>query len=457
MNSAVLSSSAICWVSNHAVVPFTAALQAIFGHSRQASVRAGQAKAVRSSAMGKRRICLLGLFGLGNMGNDGSLESMLLHLRRIRPDAELCCICVDPIKVSKDHRIPTIPISWPGFSNPMLKICDRISAGIPGKLANWVRAIRHLRRFDILIIPGTSTLCDYRADPLGPPYALFRWSAAAKLCGTKLYFISTGAGPISRPLSRWMLTRVAAWANYRSFRDSVSKRFIASLGIDTRTDAIFPDLAFSLPVPNMAPPPKPDDHPVTIGLGMMDYKGWQTHSETDIIYSTYLEKMNRFAHWLLSRGYRVRLLIGETADERAVIDLKTALAESGYRIRTDGLPAPELCHVITETADSLHDIMEQMIDTDIIVASRFHNVVCALKLSKPTISIGYEAKNDDLMEHMGLGAFCQHIERFDVDDLIQQFEALLLGKSLYEGRVRRKLALMQETLARQEQVFEEIL
>ena len=98
-----------------------------------------------------------------------------------------------------------------------------------------------------------------------------------------------------------------------------------------------------------------------------------------------------------------------------------------------------------------------MIDTDIIVASRFHNVVCALKLSKPTISIGYEAKNDDLMEHMGLGAFCQHIERFDVDDLIQQFEALLLGKSLYEGRVRRKLALMQETLARQEQVFEEIL
>ncbi len=33
-----------------------------------------------------------------------------------------------------------------------------------------------------------------------------------------------------------------------------------------------------------------------------------------------------------------------------------------------------------------------MIDTDIIVASRFHNVVCALKLSKPTISIGYEAK-----------------------------------------------------------------
>jgi polysaccharide pyruvyl transferase WcaK-like protein len=61
---------------------------------------------------------------------------------------------------------------------------------------------------------------------------------------------------------------------------------------------------------------------------------------------------------------------------------------------------------------------------DTIVATRFHNVVCALMLSKPTVSIGYAAKNDVLMADMGLAEFCQNIRSLDVDRLISQYTAL---------------------------------
>ena len=59
-----------------------------------------------------------------------------------------------------------------------------------------------------------------------------------------------------------------------------------------------------------------------------------------------------------------------------------------------------------------------------VVATRYHNVICALKLSKPTISLGYAAKNIAVMADAGLSEFCQFANSLDVDLLIKQFTEL---------------------------------
>ena len=56
-----------------------------------------------------------------------------------------------------------------------------------------------------------------------------------------------------------------------------------------------------------------------------------------------------------------------------------------------------------------------------IVATRYHNVICALMLSKPTISIGYGEKNAVLMADTGLAEYCQAADSLDVGRLIEQF------------------------------------
>jgi len=48
-------------------------------------------------------------------------------------------------------------------------------------------------------------------------------------------------------------------------------------------------------------------------------------------------------------------------------------------------------------------------------------VLCALKLGKPTLAIGYAKKNDVLMAEMGLDGFCQEARAIDVDRLVTQF------------------------------------
>src|SRR5438105_3733317 len=102
-----------------------------------------------------RKICLFGMFGGGNFGNDASLESFLLFLREARPDANISCVCVDPDAIGQAHQIATTPISAPEFSNAFLRLCNRISFKTIGRLANWARAIRYVKQFDIIIVPGT--------------------------------------------------------------------------------------------------------------------------------------------------------------------------------------------------------------------------------------------------------------------------------------------------------------
>ena len=65
-----------------------------------------------------------------------------------------------------------------------------------------------------------------------------------------------------------------------------------------------------------------------------------------------------------------------------------------------------------------------MATVDTVVGSRYHNVLCALKLSKPTISVGYATKHDVLMQDMGLGDFSEPARSVDLDRLITKFEAL---------------------------------
>ena len=154
----------------------------------------------------------------------------------------------------------------------------------------------------------------------------------------------------------------------------------------------------------------------------MSYYGWHaSESSADEIYETYVAKMTRFVVWLLGKGYRVRLLIGAAADIRVVDDVMRRVS-----LERGQLPASQ---VIAEPASSLQHLMEQMVGTDVIVSTRFHNIVAAIMVGLPAISIGYAAKNDALLAEAGLGEFCQRIDTLDVELLMRQLDLIVTERS----------------------------
>jgi polysaccharide pyruvyl transferase WcaK-like protein len=388
----------------------------------------------------------LGLFGTGNSGNNGSLEAMLRFLREVRPDAKITCICSAhrgaADRVARALNVATTSLGIPPPENGLLRTLDRLLLTLPRRIASLIHAVRRARKLDALIVPGTGILDDFGGSPFGMPLALLAWCLTVRLCGARIAFVSIGAGPIHNPISRWLMKSAVALADYRSYRDTVSKAFMESIGFDARDDGVYPDIAFKLPLPAGPRRQQPDGR-LVVGIGVMTYFGWRNDATRGAAtYQTYLDKLTSFVLWLLDHDYAVRVLMGDTNDQRAVDDLLANVA-----LARPGLPHARL---VFEQMSSLHDLMRQIADTDVVVATRYHNVVCALKLGKPTVSIGYADKNDVLMAEMGLGRFCQHIERLNLAWLIEQFSQLISDRWQYELDIGKANLACRERLDHQD-------
>lgn len=387
------------------------------------------------------KIGIFGQFGTGNSGNDGSLEVMLSFLGKTFPEAKLLCICSGPAKIQREFGIETYPIShaaprfWP------IRWIDALLLQIPRRTADFVRAIFIVRSLDLLIIPGTGILDDFSETPFGWPYVILRWCLAARLGGAQLAFVSVGAGPIRHPLSRFFLKSAAWLGNYRSYRDKLSHDFMKTLQLDVSRDPVSADLAFSLPA--ATEPDRAENTPDSVGIGIMIYSGWEKGgSDGQVIYRNYMAKMAELIGWLHQQGLTVRLLIGDLYDRPTV-------AEMLQKLRSETL-GDAVGDIIAEDMETLHDVMAQIAKTDIVVASRYHNVVCALRMGRPVISLSYAAKNDALLDDAGLSDYCHHIETFDVESVKLQIMEMLANRAELSKRVVEGVANFQTKLTEQE-------
>ncbi|GAB3819239.1 polysaccharide pyruvyl transferase family protein [Kribbella italica] len=360
------------------------------------------------------RIAVLGLLGSGNLGNQGSLEAMLQFLRKAHPDSPITCVCSGPEEVERQYGIPSFSITWYRPQRATRSRLTTIGLKLFGKVADLVRTPRWVRRYDIVIVPGMGVLeTTLQLQPWGWPYALFLVFLSARLSGAKTALVGIGANVARERSIRWLFRSTANLATYRSYRDEYSRDALRSMGVDTSRDEVCPDLAFALP----PPPPPPRTPGRTVGLGVMAYHGSNAdRARSEQIYSDYVVKITEFARWLVDEGYRVRLFTGDPSDQ-AVVD---SVAEDLRRTR------PELAdsRLIVEPTASFGELTQQLAAVDLVVASRYHNLLAAMTGSKPAISISYAAKNDILMEQMGLAEFRQPIQSLDVARLIGQFRAL---------------------------------
>jgi polysaccharide pyruvyl transferase WcaK-like protein len=282
-----------------------------------------------------------------------------------------------------------------------------------GKLVDAFRTAAWVRRHDVVIVPGMGVLeATLPLRPWGFPYSIFLLCASGRLFGTKVALVSVGANTMGQRLTRRLFTAAARLAYYRSYRDNLSWDAMRQTGLDVSGDKVYPDLVFALPTPAGG-----SRATGTVGVGVMSYRGTNDdRRRADEVHASYVAKMKRFVRWVVDDGHRIRLFTGDKEDESVVEELICDLR--AYR------PDLDSSWVVAESASSLAELMRQMALVDTIVATRYHNVLCALKMAKPTLSIGYSAKNDVLMAEMSLGEFCQEVRTLDVDRLIEQFTAL---------------------------------
>lgn len=388
------------------------------------------------------RVGLAGLLGQGNLGNDGSMEAVLAYLRAEYPDVIVDSLCSEPDLVMARYRMPAVPLHWyhPDRQRPpglmaVARRCLGLGLGIgfdAFNTASWVK------RHEAVIVPGMGVLeTTVPMRPWKTPYWMFLLCASGRLFGTKVALVSVGANLTDHRVTRRLICTAAQLAHYRSYRDAVSRDAMQRMGVDTSHDLVYPDVAFALPTPSGI-----SSVPGCVGIGVMDYSGSNDDlGQADELRANYLEQIKRFGRWLIDNGRPIRLFTSDTADEPVVQEIAADVRAH----RPDLGPS----WVIAEPASSLTELTQQIASVDTVVATRYHNVLYALLLAKPTLALGYAAKHEFLMADAGLSGFCLPCKSLDVNQMIERFRELESQSGQLAQTIKERIASKAQLVDRQ--------
>jgi polysaccharide pyruvyl transferase WcaK-like protein len=379
------------------------------------------------------KIAFWGNFGTLNLGNECTLHAMLAGARQHLPEAELVGVGNNPADTARRHQVAALPNSPDptlGFlGTARLSKLRRVTA----ELKDWSRVIGAMRSIDMLVMTGTGMLTDTHDGNFGMPYQMFKWVSAAALCRRKVAFVSVGAEGLSDKVKLFFLGSSLRLARFRSYRDPLSKRRAERLYSGAALDPIYPDLAFSLPESLTGRCQQSPDKIRTVAVGI-----YAVESGPEAI-RNYVEQIGTFVLWLLERGYRTRIVLGDVEYDESVRKQLLAWLESRH----------VLDRTVHEPVTSFQDLMLQLSEADLVVATRFHNVLLSVILGKPVVSVSHMDKNDELMQAMGLSRYCLPLADVRHEDIVARFQDLEQNVESVRAVVREKAALFRDRLEEQ--------
>ncbi len=154
-----------------------------------------------------------------------------------------------------------------------------------------------------------------------------------------------------------------------------------------------------------------------------------------------MENLARFVEWLLDRRYDIRLLSKDISDMHARQEFRSLLRAQ--------LSADDETRIFDEPASSVEDVLSQIASTDIVVATRFHNVLFSFLCTKPVISISFHHKCVSLMSAMGMSEYCLDINDLESSNLIEKFCDLERNSDRIKSSITEEVRQFREALDRQ--------
>jgi polysaccharide pyruvyl transferase WcaK-like protein len=313
---------------------------------------------------------------------------------------------------------------------------------VPRELAFLASSYRRLRGTHLLLVAGSGQLNDYwKGGPWGFPFTLFKWSLLARATGTKVAFLSLGAGPLRTRLGKFFIKQTLRLARYRSYRDADAQHCIMQLGV-TGEDPVVPDLVFSLDVGRPPRRVTPAHRPV-VGINPMPYFDDRYWPESDPpVFGGYVHTLAAFADLLVGRGYTVRFFPTQLLVDPPVIDQVRGLMRQEQTLQGEE-------RVVAGRIGSFEELVGVIDSLDFVVATRYHGTLFALIRCKPVLSIAYQAKSKELMTQVGQAEHVIDFGCLTLQTLWQRFIALESCGPGFTKAVRRRLPAVRRALERQ--------
>lgn len=371
----------------------------------------------RASRSGQTRtVSCWGLLAAGNIGNDASFEVFAGWLNGKCPGVELRIVSTSPFAAGRRYGLPSRPfMTSSGPSDGPFRLPRRISA----RLSDIVRAYIVLpRATDALVVPGMGVLEDSMfVSPLGVPLLLALMAAGCRRAGTPFLLVDIGAEFATNRLTRVLFASCVRQASHVSVRDELSGQVVRHAD-PHRVALRAPDLVFAHPAePNCAPIPGR----VVVGVISAERSLGERGRG-------YTSRMARLVLELTRHNLEVVLVGGDSDDD----DTANAISDEAAAL-DPSLPRAQLSLV-----DNYADLLDVFASAEVAIASRYHNLVAAVRAGRPVLSLGYAEKCTQLLAGVGLDEYCHHIEDFEPDSVSRVLVGMLASSDDLALRVQSR-------------------
>lgn len=422
-------------------------------------------------------MALLSPCGTGNLGDAAIQDAAIANLRKhLGSDTAFVGITLNPRDTEGRHRIAAMPLDLvarpPAYgvalpplpseqvealSTSVRSIRERFAALLDlhaekrnkrsavmsrivhlwSQIKYWLLAVRLCGHIDMLVIAGGGQFDDLWGGASGHPFALFKWTTAARVRRTPIVALSVGSGHISSTKTRALLRCVATSFEYQSYRDRRTARAVERL---TRNrPRIVPDLALSRPA-EVAPPSRPrafEDAVIGIApMAFMDPRAWPVGSKS--LFARYVDELFSLIEQLVARRVRVVIFNTTPADLRVARDL--------YERTQSELTEASRNLVNSAPATSVDDVLATLGSVHMVVASRLHAVVLSTLTLRPVIAVACEWKVDRYMLENGLREMKVSFTSISAAALMRNLQSTLGGyddlvEQLAQTQERNRVAL----------------
>jgi polysaccharide pyruvyl transferase WcaK-like protein len=425
------------------------------------------------------RIALLTPYTGGNLGDASIQDAVIANLRRRLPTAEFSGISMNCDNFVRRHGISGFPLlghlrfdgllpgeEWQPSSarndqhtryavqrkvSPIRNL-RRLLGRIPGLrrsvgaarrawtlLSRMPRELEHsragysfVRSHDVIVVSGGGQLTEEWGGPWQHPFNLFKWALLARIARVPCVVLGVGVGKLESVTSKIFVFAALHLACYRTYRNENTKRIVRRFLGCPATDAVVPDLAFSL---------QPCDLPPGSGLRKLARSRrivavspiaygkprmwWFEDRDT---YNHFVTEMAKLTSHLLKDDWFVIVVYSSLGDDESVIPEVLELIDDDAKNRM----AAQLRIAEIKT---WKDLVSTLRETDFLVASRLHSTILGMISGIPTIAISSGSKVDWVMEDIGQSDYLLKIRDFTAKDIIKCLSNLASKRNRIVGEI----------------------
>ncbi|MGI5880614.1 MAG: polysaccharide pyruvyl transferase CsaB [Syntrophomonadaceae bacterium] len=343
------------------------------------------------------KVILSGYYGFDNAGDEALLSAITSSLHQLQPGVEITVLSGNPQKTTRLYGLKAVH-----YMNPL-------------------RLISELGQADLLISGGGSIFQDITSARSLPYYISV--VALAKLLRKPVIFYAQGVGPINRPLSKWLMRKIANRVELITLRDEESRQLLLRLGVNRPEIRVTADPVFSL---------KPDEEdfaavePIIAGLQDpnqpiigVSVRQWEP-------LQGYQQQLARTLDELNARGYQILFIPMAYPDD---IDESRQVAKfmtGPYQIVEQNLSSQQHLALISRLY--------------LMVGMRLHALIFAASRGVPFAGISYDPKVDAFLNYFRLEPLSLNYE-----EMLQALQSLLNDQQGREQILKEAQTLRQKS------------